>query len=980
MRLAALALVFIVAACGGGGDAPVAPPEPDPGPVPVVPATMRGDIEVFLPKTENVLEQEPNNDQLQSHYLGKLSNGRTVSVLGHCDDDDQLDAFRALAEERVKLSISLEYQGTDDPDFIVWLWDFSAQGFVEAYQTPSPTVVDFYAKGDIAIGVSITQGSGDYILKIDVSKAPLKIDENEDGNYYGDDDDFYLAGRHLGEVPVDDFVVMQGAAHYQLDWWDSCTVVFPEAATAELTLFLPDTGSPDIGEYDIYVQDVTDPDNINVDWDDWAIWNIFDGRAELKIQVQAGTLLNIFIAAPTLDDGSGGQVGAEYSTYNLVVRSTKPTVAPTGHTMNPAVARGERVSIFMPRPGPMLDFPRSEVEFREGEVVVLHGADAQLDLDARNCSMQTAIPGRACQVGLDMPPGLSKEQQRRYTVSAASSLRYMRGARHVEPVYIYRPCREPDDEYYNLQWHYRMIRLPQAWDITTGSNDVIVAVIDTGETSHPDLTARTISGYDFISDPFSAQDGNGIDPFPIDQGDNPWGESSWHGTHVAGTVGAQTNNGVGVAGVTWATRLMHLRTLGVLGGTNVDIANAVLYAAGLENSSGTTPAKRADVINMSLGGPGYSQILDDACIAAKAEGVVIFAAAGNAATSAMSYPAGFDSVIAVGAVDLNKDLAPYSNFGSWVDFVAPGGDLSVDDDSDGFADGVLSTFQIQGSPWYYFYQGTSMACPHAAGVAALMLAVDPTLTPDQIEDFLKSTAEDLGAQGFDDTFGFGLINAYEALLAVQPPEDPNVPPALRVSTAALAFQTADTDKTIDISNVGGEQLTLTTLTTQTGDGGTWLQATAIPSGGASTDTSRIDVAVDRAGLADGAYFGRVIIESNGGDALVQVVMLVSTTDEGPPNVSIYVRAVNVDTGETAKQETVNPVTALAFTLDGLPPGRYRLEAGSDPNRNGVLGEEGELYGVYPNPNSPRIINLLEGDDRGPFSFTVGPSGALPGND
>jgi serine protease len=162
---------------------------------------------------------------------------------------------------------------------------------------------------------------------------------------------------------------------------------------------------------------------------------------------------------------------------------------------------------------------------------------------------------------------------------------------------------------------------------------------------------------------------------------------------------------------------------------------------------------RANVINMSLGGPGASSTVQSAVTAARGQGLVIFAAAGNENTSTRSYPAAYTGVISVAAVDRDAVRAPYSNFGSTIDLAAPGGDTSEDLDEDGFVDGVLSTLMDDSSgppmPVFAFYQGTSMACPHAAGVASLMLAVDVTLTPAEIESILKSTATDLGAVGRD---------------------------------------------------------------------------------------------------------------------------------------------------------------------------------------------------------------------------------------
>lgn len=330
----------------------------------------------------------------------------------------------------------------------------------------------------------------------------------------------------------------------------------------------------------------------------------------------------------------------------------------------------------------------------------------------------------------------------------------------------------PNDPHYPLQRHYPQINLPQAWDVTTGAN-VIVAVVDTGLVfSHPDLQGQWVAGYDFIKDPVNAGDGDGIDPNPEDVGDNPDGGSSFHGTHVSGTLAAATNNAVGVAGIAFGAKIMPLRVCGRTNCTDYDIEQAIRFAAGLANDSGTAPPRRADVINLSIGGPGFTPGSQAVYDQVRAAGVIMVAAAGNDGVSEMNYPAAFAGVIAVGAVDINKALAPYSNFGSWVSVVAPGGNLSQDVNGDGKPDGVLSTATSDGSGalvnGYAVWQGTSMATPHVAGVAALMKAVAPSLTPPRFAELLTSGAltDDLGASGKDDLFGYGLINARKAVTAV----------------------------------------------------------------------------------------------------------------------------------------------------------------------------------------------------------------------
>ena len=182
---------------------------------------------------------------------------------------------------------------------------------------------------------------------------------------------------------------------------------------------------------------------------------------------------------------------------------------------------------------------------------------------------------------------------------------------------ILQPARVPSDPLYTLQWHYPMIRLPQAWDSTIGSPSVVIAVVDTGVVlTHPDLQGQLVAGYDFISSASRARDGDGIDPDPSDPGDLALGTgaSSFHGTHVAGTIGAASDRPtgeIGVAGVAWGARVMPIRVLGLQGGTNYDVLQGVRYAAGLPNDSGTVPAQPADVINLSLSGGGFSQVAQD---------------------------------------------------------------------------------------------------------------------------------------------------------------------------------------------------------------------------------------------------------------------------------------------------------------------------------------------------------------------------------
>ena len=292
---------------------------------------------------------------------------------------------------------------------------------------------------------------------------------------------------------------------------------------------------------------------------------------------------------------------------------------------------------------------------------------------------------------------------------------------------------EPNDipGYAIQRWHYQQIQLPGAWDITTGSTAIRVAVVDTGVAPHPELDSKLVDGRDLVSSATN-QDGDGIDADPTDPGCTISGGSVFHGTHVAGTIGARSNDGTGVAGVSWGARIMPVRVLdGCVGtGTTFDIMQGVRYAAGLSNDSGTLPSQRAAVINLSLGGSGpCDATIADLYTQVRAQGVVVVAAAGNDAASAPQTPASCPNVISVASVGPLRTRAPYSNFGPSIDVAAPGGDMRRDIDGDGNPDGIYSTHASGGgsntTPTFELLQGTSMAAPHVAGVIALMLTRNP---------------------------------------------------------------------------------------------------------------------------------------------------------------------------------------------------------------------------------------------------------------
>lgn len=274
---------------------------------------------------------------------------------------------------------------------------------------------------------------------------------------------------------------------------------------------------------------------------------------------------------------------------------------------------------------------------------------------------------------------------------------------HAEPLFRYEANFVPNDPLFEKQWNFEMIGLRKAWDVSRGQG-VTVAVIDTGIAFEdrgefrvvPDLRgARFAPGYDFVNDDEHANDDHG------------------HGTHVAGTIAQRTDNGEGVAGVAFEATLMPLKVLDINGmGNSADIAEAIRWAAD----------HGARVLNLSLGGGGYSQIMADAVTYASAKGALVVCAAGNGGRPKVEYPAAYPGALAVSAIGPNGKLASYSSFGPQIALSAPGGDIRASGNAE---HGVLQNTikrEAVGESHYAFYQGTSMATPHVAGVAALLFA------------------------------------------------------------------------------------------------------------------------------------------------------------------------------------------------------------------------------------------------------------------
>jgi hypothetical protein len=543
----------------------------------------------------------------------------------------------------------------------------------------------------------------------------------------------------------------------------------------------------------------------------------------------------------------------------------------------------------------------------------------------------------------------NRREESRVLVAALCGLRGAAGVEWSEPDYLARSLATPNDPGFatNQQWHYDLLNLPAAWDLSIGAATTVLAVVDTGvRTDNVDLTANVgPDGYDFVSSTSNSGDGNGRDPDPFDQGS--FAGNGHHGSHCGGTMGARGNNGTQGTGICWNVELMMLRALGTDGiGSTTDIAEAIRYAAGLANASGQLPATAAAAINLSLGTFSISNAIQGAVNAAINAGSIVCAAAGNDGNGqAVLFPAAHDPVIAIAAADFAGDLAFYSNTGPEIDVTCSGGSADGNPAHD-----VASTVGVGPNGSLQTLAGTSMACAHATGIVGLLVTQSPGLLQSEVETLLRDAAVDAGAPGFDEGFGHGILDAAAAVSDVT--ADAALP------TGEIDFGSTGTRLVMQVTNAGGGSLDLQGITitsvqeppSQAPDA-SWL-AVAI-----RADETTLDLTADRALLAAGAWQAQVDILSNGGTES----LLVNVTAGGAPLTDVGDVTIQLfeDDGTTLAHTFVATFAdGYAWELRGVRRGSYFLRAGVDVDLDGTLGEIGEPFGAWPNVADQALLDYL----------------------
>lgn len=563
--------------------------------------------------------------------------------------------------------------------------------------------------------------------------------------------------------------------------------------------------------------------------------------------------------------------------------------------------------------------------------------------------------------------------------------------RYAQPNYLLQPLQatvEPNDPIYtdptsDVLWHYATIGMPRAWGVTTGASQTVVAVVDSGilvsgsgtRPSHADMAGRMVAGYDFISDPMTAVDGDGRDADPYDEGDEPFGQGTYHGTHVAGTVGASANDGFGVPGVDWSARIQPIRVLGVGGGSMSDIIEGTLWAAGFSVPGVPVNTTPAHVINLSLGGSSactaYEQEAFDLIAASSPNDAIVVVAAGNNNEDAWNFtPASCRNVITVGASDYADRRSPYSNYGTRIDVMAPGGDITADANGDGFSDGVLSTWgQVQPDggvePAWQLKEGTSMAAPHVAGVIALMKSLNPSLSGADALGMLSATAVPLSAtecgRASASDCGAGRIDAGAVLTLMQggtggggPTPTPGGEP-LVFDPDPLDFGDDLTQANVALHNTTSASLSWSVLYYEpvaSNPGSLEQGFLSVPAGGtlAAGASETLTVMLDRSFVSsDGSYKADLVFDVGGSETALTIQLAKrsgnSSGPSGPTLVAAFLPDASAPDGFVASGSALSPSFGPTYEIEVLA-GENLVIAWIDETRDGTVND-GDFIGVHP---------------------------------